>query len=348
MKCYGTETFFLCYKMTTDFKRCTHERCLCEIMQNSKDFDDGFRRAMVTVFKLSADADHPEPFFDVDDIKFGIWQLERCPKTAELHYQAYLEANRAMRFKQWKRVVGNHAHIEEARKGRDACINYCSKEETRVEGPFMHGKLDQDKGGRPPTRLEAMRVILERIAEIGEIGYMKEDPVKYSMFKKEIRAALNVKRNVAALERLEEIHQNVVLRPWQQRVKDEVQKQLDEKDDRKIIWVWERPGKVGKSFLAGHLKVVFGAALCAGKADGVKYAYNGERVCIVDVPRNQLEFIGQLYTVAEELKNGRFFSSKYESEEKLFDPPVVIFFANEGPDYSKWSHDRIVDINLNL
>lgn len=307
---------------------------------------DGFRSACVTIFNWDGPA--AEMYFDEECIRYAIWQVEKCPKTDKLHLQCYLEAKRAMRFKAWKRVCGFSSHIEERRKPREACIKYCSKEETRVEGPYEQGERELNKGGRPQTKADAIRVILQRIAEIGERAFMAEDPFSYALHKKEIKAVQSVQRTVAAFARFEEKFAQVQWRDWQANVLKLVEKQLADKDDRKIIWVWEEPGNIGKSFLGEYLKYKYDAALCAGKAADVRYSYDGQRVCVVDIPRSQMEYMAQLYTVSEELKNGRFLNGKYESCEKLFEPPVVLFFANARPDYDKWSRDRIVEIDLNF
>uniref|UniRef100_UPI004049B2EE hypothetical protein n=7 Tax=Pseudomonadati TaxID=3379134 RepID=UPI004049B2EE len=64
-----------------------------------------------------------------------------------------------------------------------------------------------------------------------------------------------------------------------------------------------------------------------------------------DIPRSQLDYLS--YTGIEEVKNGCFFSSKYESEMVLYNSPHIIVFANEEPTYHKLSSDRwnVVDLN---
>lgn len=77
------------------------------------------------------------------------------------------------------------------------------------------------------------------------------------------------------------------------------------------------------------------------------YAYNGEPMVFFDVTRTQAEHMDHLYQFAEQLKNGIIFSSKYESGTKCFDPPHVVFFANQGPHPGKWSADRCHETVLN-
>eukprot|EP00112_Aurelia_sp_Birch-Aquarium-sp1_P026323 Seg9278.1 transcript_id=Seg9278.1/GoldUCD/mRNA.D3Y31 product="Master replication protein" protein_id=Seg9278.1/GoldUCD/D3Y31 len=74
------------------------------------------------------------------------------------------------------------------------------------------------------------------------------------------------------------------------------------------------------------------------KTADVLYAYGGQKIVIIDLTRAQLERIN--FDVIEMLKNGMFLSTKYVSQQKLYDPPHVVIFANQMPDRSKLSEDR--------
>lgn len=309
---------------------------------NSQPPADGFRRAMCTSFDVGN-----ELYLDEDFFKFAKWQKERCPETNKEHYQIYVEARKPMRFRQWKRVLGDHFHIEEARKVRDACIKYCSKEETRVDGPWTFGEEQQNVGGRPATRESSIRVILQRIDEIGSEEYKKEDLISYSMYRREIHAYEALKRTEKTNARLKEEFGAAVLLQWHQRLLNVIDDLIATKDRRKIIWVWSIGGNKHKSWMAAYLRVMRGAVPLGGKLDAAQMIYNGEPLVTFDIPRAQYEFIGHFYTLAETLRNGEIVSSKYMSEVKIFDPPVIVFFANARPDYEKWSHDRVIEFNLN-
>lgn len=62
------------------------------------------------------------------------------------------------------------------------------------------------------------------------------------------------------------------------------------------------------------------------------------RIVIWDVPRYSLDYIN--YAAMEEVKNGCFASTKYESGMCVFRNPHVVVFANAPPDYAKMSKDR--------
>lgn len=133
------------------------------------------------------------------------------------------------------------------------------------------------------------------------------------------------------------------LRPWQQEVVDMIKQ---EADDRSIHWYWEANGNVGKSALVKYLVVHHGAIMGAGKAADMKYAivkYHERHgvypeIIILDIPRSNLNYVS--YTGIEEIKNGCFSSSKYESDTVVMNCPHVLCFANEGPRLDSMSVDR--------
>lgn len=139
---------------------------------------------------------------------------------------------------------------------------------------------------------------------------------------------------------------------WQLDVVDLVQ---TVPDLRKIYWYWEPTGSVGKSSLARYLCVKHNALLVGGKASDMKAALALMQknkllmpsVIIADIPRS-VEHVS--FSGFEEIKNGVFFSSKYESGMVMMNSPHLIVFANFEPDLSKLSADRWVinDIRLLL
>lgn len=137
-----------------------------------------------------------------------------------------------------------------------------------------------------------------------------------------------------------------VLRPWQQEVVDIIK---EEPDDRTIHWFWDSNGGIGKSKLVKYLCIKHDALVAAGKAADMKYMVTQQELApelvIFDVPRDCLQYIS--YTGIEEIKNGCFASSKYESKMFIMNSPHVLVFANEPPNMEKMSMDRwnIHDLN---
>lgn len=146
-----------------------------------------------------------------------------------------------------------------------------------------------------------------------------------------------------ALKPIRKIKTITDLRLWQTEIKDICD---TEPDDRTIQWWWESTGAVGKSAMVRYMLTHYNAVMGAGKAADMKYSIAkyfeiNERypdIVIFDVPRDSLQYLS--YTGIEEIKNGCFSSSKYESQTIVMPWPHVFIFANEEPQRYKMSADR--------
>lgn len=83
--------------------------------------------------------DYSTVFDSIDDIKYGSWQLERCPQSGRLHLQCYLELRGAYTVGRCKEFLGQSAHLERRIGTRDEAIDYTRKPDTRVLGPWEKG-----------------------------------------------------------------------------------------------------------------------------------------------------------------------------------------------------------------
>lgn len=116
-------------------------------------------------------------------------------------------------------------------------------------------------------------------------------------------------------------------------------------DDRTIYWFWDEAGCTGKTTLAKHICMKYNALYVQGKSSDIKYgvmdmiAKRGQiDIVIMGLPRTYEQFVS--YDAMESVKDGIFYSSKYESGMCMFNPPHVIIFANFAPDTEKLSSDR--------
>ncbi len=126
-------------------------------------------------------------------------------------------------------------------------------------------------------------------------------------------------------------------------------------EPRKIYWIWEPEGGVGKSMLARHLIIKyrgspFPVIMMSGNAGDIKYGvaqmkekhFKEPRMIIWDLPRSRTV---PDYGGLEEVKNGTFFSTKYESGQVLLNVyPHIVVFSNYPPDLAKLSRGRWVVI----
>lgn len=131
------------------------------------------------------------------------------------------------------------------------------------------------------------------------------------------------------------------MKPWQKEIIDICN---SSEDNRKIYWYWEPIGKVGKSVLARHIAMtVPNALLVSGKMNDIKFAVS----CMVKEGKQPSVVIWDLareqkisYMALETVKNGAFFSNKYESGMVLYNRPIIIVLANYPPDMLSLSIDR--------
>ncbi len=136
------------------------------------------------------------------------------------------------------------------------------------------------------------------------------------------------------------------LKSWQKKIITLIE---SEPDDRKIHWFWEPQGGIGKSVFCKYLCIKHKAIILSGSAKDMKCGImllhektkEWPEIIIIDIPRTQdLEYIS--YQGIEEIKNGCFFSPKYEGGMAIFDNPHIIIFSNDIPIKHNLSKDRWV------
>lgn len=205
------------------------------------------------------------------------------------HIQGVLEFDKKARPSSKFGELWNKAHWESCRSWNKS-VEYCSKIDTRVKGPFTKG------------------VEIETI-----------DTVTYDE-----------------------------LRDDQKEIVDRYKEKAG-KFDREIHWYWEPNGKWGKSIIAKYLSdsgqaIIIGRgasrdALC-GVANWVEKNKKSPKIIVFDIPKSKGCEIN--YSVLEEIKNGLFFSGKYESGAVRINTPHVVVFANAPPFEELMSEDRWV------
>ena len=101
-------------------------------------------------------------------IAYGIGQIERCPTTGRLHFQFYIQAHRTQALSWVRKYIADRAHWEQARGNVQQCIDYCSKDDTRVAGPWTAGmpkRQGQTAGLEAATELVCSGVALAEVAK---------------------------------------------------------------------------------------------------------------------------------------------------------------------------------------
>jgi len=259
------------------------------------------------------------------------------------HLQIYFQLTRQVKITTMHRWPGweRMAHITPARGTDVEASDYCKKDGNYWE--IGNRKQMGRKGARNDLE-DVKRAIDEGLTydEICETHFQQA-----ASFNRFIRERVQARDTQKQLDSLKERYESSLLRPWQAALLDVVE---EDPNPRAIHWIWENTGNVGKSWMANYLGCLKGATiLTAGKKVDMAYIYAQKptNIVIFDLSRTtetteeqRKHFLDGIYSLAEDLKNGRVVSTKYESKTVFFSPPHVVFFANFPPDMTKWSADR--------
>lgn len=253
-----------------------------------------------------------------------IYQLEEGESKTP-HYQGYVIFSSAQRLSALKKLIPS-AHWEPRRGSHEQAMEYCRKE-PRLEPTVIHN-MESHQGKR--NDLADARESL-----LGKRSYQEicMDP---SLDTVRARYPQWVKETYNAIRSVVEPMEDVILRPWQSALMETLSVSPD---SRSIHWVHDN-GNTGKSYMASYLVRNHNAFLSSGgKLSDIALAYDYQPIVVFDLARSLEEFAP--YQAMENFKDGRIFSSKYESRLKVFSPPHVVVFANFIPQAGKLTEDRI-------
>ncbi len=109
---------------------------------------------------------NPDPIEWPDSVKYAVWQLERG-EEGTLHYQGYIQLHKRSRLSALKKILPR-AHWEPRRGSHQQAVDYCTKEETREQGPYEHGIPTRGRGQR--NDIIAMKdAVLKEGAKIDDV-----------------------------------------------------------------------------------------------------------------------------------------------------------------------------------
>jgi len=117
---------------------------------------------MITSFKEAA------PIWSEDEMKYLVYQQEKCPTTEKLHWQAYVEMKNACRMAALKRIFGNEIHCQKRRGTPEEAKKYCTKEDSYIGNRSEFGKLPEGQGKR--TDLKTVSESILKGASIATIA----------------------------------------------------------------------------------------------------------------------------------------------------------------------------------
>jgi len=264
----------------------------------------------------------------LENINYVVFQEEQGAAGTR-HLQGYIQLKVKKRLKWLRDNINDRAHYEVSKGSPDSNYKYCTKEDTRLNGPYEYGEITKGAGRRKD--LETVRDMIKENPFISMIELAEAQP---EVLAKYPRFIFLLKKEYARPTR-------TFFTPrfgWQQ----DLQEALRERPDpRKVKWYWEPTGNVGKSYFA--LNYVDGGGrngyvVTGGRHSDIFFGYSFETVVFFDWTRDNAETVP--YSVLESFKNGYFLNTKYESTPVRFEVPHVVVFANFSPNVSKLSMDR--------
>lgn len=186
-------------------------------------------------------------------------QLEEGHETHHRHFQIYVEAPNPIHFSSLKKKCPD-AHIEPRHGLKKQAFEYCSKVDTRLEGPFFHGI---DAPGDEPT--PGQRMDLEIVSDALLSGKSVDELLLSPEFSPRLARCMNWARSI------EQATMSMKFKEYKNNDRDV-----------EVHYIWGDPG-IGKTYFVKHLPDVFEPTY-EGKWDG----YNGQDTILFD------EFAGQI------------------------------------------------------
>lgn len=215
------------------------------------------------------------------------------------------------------------------------CEKYVFQEETGEQGTIhLQGYIHL----KTKWRMSALKKISTKIHWEKCIKKIQE-AIEYCQ-KEKTRTGNTFRFNIAGPPKPVKVIQ--VLREWQ----TQCLALLEEDDDRKIFWIWDEKGNVGKTAFAKYLYLSRDIMyLTGGKGSDILHvateALKLKPSCdtfLFDLPRSLEGCLS--YNALEQIKNGFWTSTKYEGGTVCINNPKVMVFANWKPDEEMLSKDR--------
>lgn len=269
------------------------------------------------------------------EIEYLCYGHEVCPETGRKHLQGFLKVpGRGCRFNQMKALMPDGCHIEKCKGSPQQNFEYCTKSDE-------HFVEFGDKPWGGGVKEQKIQTVIRQIMDGCSVQSIIDSPLchVFVVNRDKILKVVEDLKNEKRVKKMVSHRSSVLsLRDWQ----SEIVRQFNEEDtDRKIFWVYDVRGGVGKTHLCRELKMQNPDGVVVfqnGSSRDISYIYNGEKLVLFDFSRQEQRCIN--YDIIEKLKNGFVTSTKYQGHSKMFKIPTICCFSNNPPDVHALSVDR--------
>lgn len=279
----------------------------------------------------------PLPPVCFPEAEFEAGQYEKCPTTGKIHWQGVVFFPGPLSFSTVKnKFPEGSPHVEETKGTKLQAYEYVCKYDAWHD--TLHIPYTYQRGKAPELKLKGKTTqsaaLIQRIRDGADVSTLADQfPAQV------VRSLGNVRELISLIGPKHTFKAPDNLRDWQRKL---IMHLCYKAEDRKILWFYDPQGGAGKSTVVRYGISAMNAITLNGRIQDMAHAYNGQPIVFFDVSRTQADTMDHLYSFAETLKNGVIFSTKYNSGQKTFDPPHVVFMSNSLPDTSKWTSDRLV------
>jgi hypothetical protein len=283
-----------------------------------------------------------------DNIKYMIIQGELC-KDNKKHIQGFIQFHTKQRMTSIKKLLqDNTLHIENMKgtpqQARDYCTDLFIDKDGNNKQTFFkyveYGELDTTTIGQRNDLITLKDKIVngEKINNILKESQDNKEIHNILQYNRVLKGLQNEIQHEIIKEKIASQYKDIKWKPIQQKILEILDGPVDE---RQVNWIYDQDGNSGKSYIAKYLQTTKEVYyITGGKQNDILYGYEGESIVIIDLARTYADNLEHIYTIIENIKNGQYLSTKYETKQKLFIVPHIVVLANFKPDESKLSRDR--------
>lgn len=283
-------------------------------------------------------------------LKNSAMQIERG-EQGRLHLQGWVYCNGP---KTWTNINGKLAGYgfpyniswRKQKGSPKQCWDYCTKSDTRVEGPWVYGEEPAGQGARMDRKW-----LHGKILEGTSKEQIMTDPDMwrvYASFPKPVNELLAQVKYKAQMEKLPQ--QELSLTDWQRWIIEVLQSEPRVVREP-IYWYWSTAAQTGKSaFVQWLVRQGKATELKVGSSvrdtlHAVKDQLDRDFLCVT-LPRAAIPVAldAQWYTLLEQLSDGMVTSEKYDGSVIPILGKVLVFANYPCP--SSQLVDRVVNVNV--